>query len=183
MLRRQDLAALTTTRRQNRTAATGRHTSTEAVRLRTLPDIGLVGPFHVSSFYACPFEGKARRLYGSTPSPSTHVGKAATHDAQDPFAHSAMWSSTRSAPFGDQYRPFVALFSTLTHPPPVRLAGAARQDQSTARRIRRLMGVSRRGFHSRVESGVWTHLLRAGVSCLRMAIARTGSPQCGKSCG
>ena len=88
MLRRQDLAALTTTRRQNRTAATGRHTSTEAVRLRTLPDIGLVGPFHVSSFYACPFEGKARRLYGSTPNPSTHVGRAATRGAQDPFARS-----------------------------------------------------------------------------------------------
>jgi len=45
----QDLAPLATTGGEHGSTTTGGHTGAEAVRLRTLPDIRLVRPFHVSS--------------------------------------------------------------------------------------------------------------------------------------
>ena len=58
-LGRQNLAALAAASGQYCATATGSHACAEAVRLRTLPDIGLIGPLHISSFVARPGQGQS----------------------------------------------------------------------------------------------------------------------------
>ncbi len=67
----QDLAALAAASGQDGATAACRHASTEAVRLSTLPDIGLIRSLHSSSLAAPLIQGKARRLYARPKTPST----------------------------------------------------------------------------------------------------------------
>lgn len=62
----QTLAALGATTRQNGTAALGRHTSTEAVRLRTLASVRLISAFHIFTFHLV-FRATVRLYYGALP--------------------------------------------------------------------------------------------------------------------